>query len=66
VSTALLDANELSELELEFRAECVVGEVVETHVTAAPGDATVLNHRLVRASDHGEIALARSRWRPRR
>jgi medium-chain acyl-[acyl-carrier-protein] hydrolase len=66
VSTALLDANELGELELEFRAECVVGEVVETHVTTAPGDATVLNHRLVRATDRGEIALARSRWRPRR
>jgi medium-chain acyl-[acyl-carrier-protein] hydrolase len=60
-----LAANELGELELEFRAECGAGDVIEAHVAAAPGDGLLLNHRLVRASDRVDIALARTRWRPR-
>jgi len=65
VSRDVLAANELSELELAFRAECGAGDVIEAHVTEAPGDGPTLNHRLVRASDRVDIALARSRWRPR-
>jgi medium-chain acyl-[acyl-carrier-protein] hydrolase len=66
VSADLLGAHELGELELDFRAECAAGDVIETHVTTAPGDGAALNHRLVRAADRADIALARTRWRPRR
>jgi medium-chain acyl-[acyl-carrier-protein] hydrolase len=66
VPAAILEASELSELELEFRAEANVAEVMHTHVTNVPGDSGLLDHRLLRASDHGTLVLARSRWRPRR
>jgi medium-chain acyl-[acyl-carrier-protein] hydrolase len=65
VSRDVLDAHELAELELEFRAECGAGDVIEAHVSAVPGDGPTLHHRLVRASDRVDIALGRTRWRSR-
>jgi medium-chain acyl-[acyl-carrier-protein] hydrolase len=66
VGAELLRVSELSELELEFRAECAAGDVIESHVTETPGDSLCLNHRLIRAADRVDVSLARTRWRARR
>jgi fatty acyl-ACP thioesterase A len=66
VSVPPRETHELAELELEFRAEAAAGDGIETHVSPAPDDASILRHHLLRASDRSALALARSSWRPRR
>jgi medium-chain acyl-[acyl-carrier-protein] hydrolase len=53
----------LAELEIEFRAEALLGNLVHSHAhRVAEGSAAFL-HRLVRESDGREIARARTLWR---
>lgn len=81
VPEALLGTHRLAALELHFRAETTFGDAVvvttgpaaaEQAADAPPAETTtaettthVFAHRLVRADDEREVALARSAWTPR-
>jgi medium-chain acyl-[acyl-carrier-protein] hydrolase len=60
-----LACTELAELEVEFRAEAIAGDVVAAHVTARADDGGAFGHRLVRETDGVVLASLRTRWRPR-
>ncbi|MGE5234929.1 MAG: acyl-[acyl-carrier-protein] thioesterase [Acidobacteriota bacterium] len=57
----LLRGGALAELEVEFRAEAMLGDEIVAEVGRTAEDAFL--HRIVRPSDGKEIARARSSWR---
>jgi acyl-ACP thioesterase len=52
-----------AELEIEFRAEAVRGDLITVDVRRIPGDSVAFLHRLVREGDGREVARARTVWR---
>lgn len=66
VPTALRDAAPPSELDVDFRAEALLGEeiVAEGAGAEAAGGGQVFSHRVVRPADNRELAVLRSAWPP--
>ena len=62
---AVADAAQLTDLQMEFRAEALLGDEVLTqsaHTPESGAAETIFNHRLTHAQDGRILALARSVW----
>ncbi len=56
------DSHSPAELEIEYRAEVLLGDVLEARVEAVDQGQGRILHSLVRAADGREVARARTRW----
>ncbi len=61
---AVLLGTSPSEVEVEFRAEVGLGEILEARIAAAEKGEGAYLHSLVRSSDGYEVLRARTRWVP--
>ena len=59
---SLLESHRLTSLEVHFRAETAEGDVVEARAATVDAPELTFLHRLDRASDGREVAVARTRW----